>query len=161
MAVRVHARALGEDGAVGRPPPLGQVDVLDAVPAEGVGGDGVGDGLGVEQVGVVVEVGDVVAGLVVVDVVGDTRLAAEEDGLLGRLDLLGAGEETARGDAVLDEGGVVGAAGELGRDGGLAGGAEEVLELLLDGLGAGGAGEVEGAAITVVDAVDVVGAGNL
>ena len=161
MAVTVDARALGEDGAVSRPSALGHVDLLDRVPADGVLGDRVGDGLGVEQVRLVVQVVDVVADQVVVDVVGDAGLAAEHDGLLGRLDLLGAREDTARGDAVLDEGGVVGAAAELGGDGVGVVGAVEVLKLLLDSTGARGTGQVESAAITVVDSVDVVGAGNL
>jgi hypothetical protein len=37
----------------------------------------------------------------------------------------------------------------------------ELLEVLLNDVGAGRAGEVEGASVTVVDTVDVVGGGNL
>lgn len=161
VAVGMYARALGKDSTVGRPPALRHVHLLNAVPAESIGSDGVGDGLAVEQEGLLVEVGDVIAGEMVVDIVGNTDLAAEEDRLLRGLDLLSAGEETARGDAVLDKGGVVGAAAELGGDGGGTVGAEEVLKLLLDGTGAGGSSQVEGVAITIIDTVDVVGARNL
>jgi sugar/nucleoside kinase (ribokinase family) len=98
---------------------------------------------------------------VVVDIVGDANLATEQNSLLGGLELLSTSEETARGNTVLDEGGVVGATAELGGDGVGVVGAEEILKLLLDSTRAGGSSEVESTAITVVDSVDVVGAGNL
>lgn len=140
---------------------LPDVDGLDVVEAQGVLGDRVGDAEGVDVVGIVVEVVDVVTNLVVVDVVGDTGLAAEELGLLVGLETLGTGEETAGGDAVLDEGGVVGAAAELGGDVVDAVAVVELLEVLLNDVGAGGTGQVEGVAITVVDAEHVVGRGDL
>jgi hypothetical protein len=161
-AVAVAAAAAADVlGALSIPAALVEVDLGEALPAESISGNGVGNRLGVEQEGVEGEVVDRVAGLVVVLVVSDAGLATEERGLLLSLEDLSAREETTRGDAVLDESGVVGAARELGRDGGGVLGLEEVLEVLLDQVRADRAGQVEGIAIAVVDAVDVVGAGNL
>lgn len=157
----VLAGSLEELGLVGVPSPGSLVDLGQGLEALGVLGDRVGDALGVEQVGLLVEVLDVVAGKMVVDVVGNTGLAAKELGLMLGLELLGTGEETSRGDAVLDESGVVGSAAELSGDRGLAVGLEELLKVLLEDIGASRASEVEGVSITVVDAIDVVGAGNL
>ena len=161
VAVLKDTRASPELRTVGSPATLLEVDGLERVEAQGVLGDRVGDALGVEQVSLVVEVVDVVARQVVVLVVRLAGLAAEQLCLLLRLDNLGAGKETAGGDAVLDEGGVVGAAAELGgyERGVVA--RVELLKLLLNLGRAGGAGQVECAAVAVVDAVDVVGAGNL
>ncbi|TKW49502.1 hypothetical protein CTA1_1339 [Colletotrichum tanaceti] len=145
---------------VGVPAALGERDGGDGLPAHGVEGDAVGDGLCVDEVGVVVEVVDVVAGLVVVDVVGDAGLAAKEGGLGLGLDALGAREEPAGRDAVLDEGGVVGAPVELGGHVAAAPRLEELLKVLLDDVGARGAREAEGAAVAVVDGQDGVRAGN-
>ncbi|GJD00535.1 hypothetical protein ColKHC_09360 [Colletotrichum higginsianum] len=145
---------------VGVPAALGERDGRDGLPAHRVQRDAVGDGLCVDEVGVVVEVVDVVADEVVVDVVGDAGLAAEERGLGLGLDALGAREEAAGRDAVLDEGGVVGAAVELGGHVAAALGLEELLKVLLDDVGARGAREVEGAAVAVVDGQDGVRAGD-
>ena len=107
------------------------------------------------------EVVDGVADLVVVNIISNARLAAEPLNLLLGLELLGAREEAARGDAVLDEAGVVGAAAELGGDELGVDAAEVVLEVGLDDVGAGRAGDVESVAVTVIDAKLVVGAGDL
>ena len=104
----------------------------DLTPGNRVLGHGISNSLRVDQIRVFGEIVNVVAGLVVVHVVGDARLAAEEHGFLGGLDDLGAGEEASGWDAVLEEGGVVGAAGEDGRDGWEAFLGEEVLEVFLD-----------------------------
>ena len=157
----MSTRPLEELRLIRIPPPLLEVHAGQGLPAHGVLGHGVRDALGVEQVRVVRQVVDVVADLVVVDVVRHARLAAEEQRLLLCLELLGTGEDAARGDSVLDEGGVVGAAGpNFGYVGGAVGLVEE-LKLLLDFGGTGGPGEVEGAAIAIVDTVDVVRAGDL
>lgn len=161
VAVVMRARPLSKDSTVSSPPPLGQINLLDRVPAKRIRCDRVRNRLGVEQIRLLVQVVDVISGLVVVDIICHARLAAKEDSLLRRLDLLSAGEQTARRDAVLDEAGVVGATAEFGRDRPLTGGAEKVFKLLLDSTGAGGASEVEGTAIAVVDTIDVVGAGDL
>ena len=143
------------------PAPLRLVHSRKRVEAKRVLGNGVSDALRVEQIRVVSQVVDVVALLVVVDIVRDAHLATEELSLGLGLETLGTGEETAGGDAVLDESGVVGSAAELGGNVADAVVVVEVLEVLLDDVGAGGAGEVEGVAVAVVDAVDVVGAGDL
>jgi hypothetical protein len=129
--------------------------------AECILGNRVSNGLCVEQKRVKGEVVDVVALLVVVDVEGDTGLATKQLGLLLCLGHLGACKETARRDAVLNKGGVVGAAAELGGDRRNALLLEKVLKVLLDDVGAGGARQVEGATVAVVDGVNVVGGGNL
>jgi hypothetical protein len=98
---------------------------------------------------------------VVVDVVRYPGLAAEQLGLFLGLGHLGAGEQAARRDAVLDEGRVVGAAAEGGGYGGGVFALEEVFEVALEDVGACWAGQVERLAVAVVDAVDVVGAGDL
>lgn len=147
-------------GAVASPPSLVQVDGGEALPAGGILGDRMGNGLGVDEEGLPVEVVNSVADLVIVDVVRDTSLTAEELLLGLGLGDLSTGEETAGGDAVLDEAGVVGAARELGGDRGGALGLVEVLKVLLDDVGSGGAGEVVGGSITIVDAEDVVGGGD-
>jgi hypothetical protein len=157
----VRTGSLEDLGVVGIPSSGEVVDQGNALEALGVLGNRVGDGLGVDEESLLVEVVDGVAGLVVVDVVCDTGLAAELLGLLLGLELLGAGEETTGGNTVLDEGGVIRAAAELRGDRCETLGLEKALEVLLDGVRAGRAGEIEGITITVVDAVDVVGAGNL
>lgn len=155
MRVRLN-EALRIPVQIRAPPPQGSVTLGNALESQRVLGDRVRNGLRVGQEGLLVEVFDGVTSRVVVRVEGNARLAAEESSFLFRLEFLGAGEETAGGDAVLEEGGVVGAAAE---DGGnvvelLA--VEEVFEVLLDGVGPGRAREVEAAAVTVVDAQDVV-----
>lgn len=157
----VSARSLQNRSNLGIPSSSVVSDLRQALPGLGIASNRVSDGLGVDEESLLVEVVDIVANLVVVDIVSDTSLAAKLLGLLLGLELLGAGEETAGGNAVLDEGGVVGAAAELGGDVAETLGLEEALKVLLDGVGASRAGEVEGTSITVVDAVDVVGAGNL
>lgn len=130
-------------------------------PVKSILGNRVSNALGVEQVNVMVEVVDVVAGLVVASVEWLAGLAAEESCLLGGLESLGTSEETTRGNAVLEESGVVRAKSEKGRDVGFALGLVEGLKVLLDSVGASRTGEVEGAAITVVDTEDVVRRCNL
>ena len=102
------------------------------------------------------EVGHVVAGLVVAGVVGLTGGAAEDRGLLGGLDALGAGEQAAGGDADGDERAVVGAAAELRRRRGQVLAVEVVDEQLLDLRRPGRAGGVGVGAVAVVDEADVV-----
>lgn len=161
MGVGVLAGPLEHLGLVGVPSSGSLVDLGQSLEALGVLGDRVGNALGVEEVGLPVEVGDVIASLMVVNIVGNTGLAAEELGLLLGLELLGTGEEAARGNTVLDEGSVIRSAAELRGDIGLAVGLEELLKVLLKDVGASRASEVEGVSITVVDTIDVVGAGNL
>lgn len=144
-----------------RPPPLCQLNLRDRVKTHGILGNRVGNAFGVEQERVVSKVVDRVADLVVVDVVRDARLATEHLDLLLRLEHLRACEEAAGGDAVLDEGGVVGAAAELGGDVAPALGLVVLLEVGLDDVGACGAGDVEGGAVAVVDSKLVVRAGDL
>lgn len=104
MPVPRHApRVVERPVAVRGPAALRQVDGRQARPAHGVLGDRVGDGLGVDEVRVVVQVGDRVPGLVVVGVVGGAGLAAEQGGFFGRLEDFGAGEQATGGDTVLDE----------------------------------------------------------
>lgn len=65
----------------------------------------------------------------------------------------GTGEETTDGDALLQEGSIVGTAGEGGLNGlELLGALEVVLVERLNGVAAGRAGEVVGASVTVKDA---------
>lgn len=148
-------------GPIGVPSPGSLVDAGQRLEALGVLGNRVGNALGVEEVSLLVEVVDVVTLLMVVDVVGNTGLAAKELGLLLSLELLGTSEETTGGDTVLDEGGVIRSTAELRGDIGLAVGLEELFKVLLDNIRASRASEVEGVAITIVDTIDVVGAGNL
>ena len=130
----------------------------DGLQALGVSGHGVCRRLGVEQVRVAVDVIHGVAFGVVVLVVGNAGLAAELLRLFLRLDALGAGEQAAGGDVVLDEGLVVGAAVEGGGHELLVGDlAVVVLEEVLDLGGSRGAGHVEGGSIAVVDHESVVG----
>ncbi len=82
--------------------------------------------------GVVVVVGERVAGEVVAGVVLLACRATPDRGLLGGLDPFGAGEQAARRDAVRDERAVVGPAGEVGALERLADAVEVPLEGLLD-----------------------------
>ncbi len=68
----------------------------------------------------------------VVHVVGDAGRAAKQLGLVFRLEPFGAREQAARGDAVLDEARVVGAAAELGGDRRRVVGGEEGGKVLFD-----------------------------
>lgn len=107
------------------------------------------------------EVVDSVARLVVVDVVGDTRFAAEPLSLLLGLELLGAGEEPTCRYTILDEGGVVGAAVELGGDMLGADALEVVFEVGLENVGAGRPGQVEGVPVSIINTQYVVWTGDL
>ena len=104
----------------------------------------------------VAQVVDGVAGLVVARVVGDAGGAAVDRRLLSGLDALGAGEQATGGDAVVDEGEVVGASVELGRLGRQPLRGEVVEEHLLDSRRAVGPGGAEGRAVTVVHEADEV-----
>jgi len=161
MTMGVRISPLVELGAVARPPPGDAVDTGERVKAVGVLGNGVSQSLGVEKEGVLGQVVDGITGTMVVDVVGHASLAIEELCLLLGHNALGTGKESARGDAVLNESGIVGTARELGghRRNTLAG--EEVLKVLLDDIGAGGALKTESIAVAVINAVDEVGARNL
>lgn len=159
MAVSAGSLQNGSDLSIPSSSVVGNLG--EALPGLGISSNRVSDGLGVDEEGLLVEVVDIVANLVVVDIVSDTSLATELLGLLLGLELFGAGEETAGGNTVLDESGVVGAAAELGGNVAETLGLEEALKVLLDGVGSSRAGEVEGASITVVDTVNIVGTSNL
>lgn len=128
------------------------------VETEPVRGDGMRDGLGAHPEHGQVEVGHVVTGAVVVDVVRNACLPAEESLLGIRLDHLSAREEPARGDPRVQKGPVVGSAVEVRRHERLLGLVFEVIFKQAFGLGgAGGARDVEGRSVPVVDTVDVIG----
>ena len=116
--------------------------------------------LGVPLESIQRQVGDVVASLVVVDVVSNTNLAAEEFELLLSLDDFSTSEETARSDSAVQETGVVAAAAEVRGDGVEAVGREEVLEEDFRLSATGGAGLVVSASVAIVDSEDVVGGGD-
>ena len=99
----------GEACSTGVPLPERGVGFRYAVPAHGVFCNRVGDTLGVEKVCLVVEVINGVALLVVAYIESDTSLATKQTCFLLGLKDFSAGEETAGGNAVLEEGGVVGA----------------------------------------------------
>lgn len=128
----------------------------DALKRDGVLGNRVGDALRVEEVSIMSKVVDVIALLVVASVEGLASLTAEELGLLRGLENFGTGEESSRGDAVLEECGIVGAESEERGDVGKAACLVELLEILLDLVGTSCTREVECAAITVVDTEDIV-----
>lgn len=86
----------------------------EAGPAGRVGGDGVGDGLGVVQENTDVQVLDIVLGAVVVGVHLDASGSAPDSNLLGGFDVVGARVEPTAGDTDIEEGPVVRAAIELG-----------------------------------------------
>lgn len=155
------ARPRRELSPISSPAPLLHINRLQRLKAHSILGHRVGNRLAIKQERIIVQVLDIITNLMVVDIVGNTSFTAEELGFLLRLELLGAGEETTGGDAVFDEGGVVGAAAEFGGYVGGAFGLVELLEVGFEDVGAGGAGEVEGVAVAIVDAVDVVGAGDL
>jgi hypothetical protein len=106
------------------------------------------------------EVVDCVAGLVVARVIGQTRSAAVDGRLLGRLENLGAAEQAAGGDPDRDEGAVVRAAVERGGVGRLALAGEMLVEQRLDLRGAGRSRRRGVGAVAVVDEPDVVGYGS-
>ena len=86
------------------------------------------NGLGALEESAQIQITDIVARAVVIDVVGDVGLSAEQGLFLGGLDALCAREETAGGDAGVGEGGVVGAAVEFFGDPVEAGVVGEVLK---------------------------------
>lgn len=128
-----------------------------AVEAEAIRGDGVRNGLGAHLERGQVEVGDVVAGAVVINVVRNAGLAAEELLLGFRLKDFSACEKPARGDARVQKGPVVGAAVEIG-------GHERLVRLVFEVIfkqsfgftGAWRARNVEGRSVAVVDTVYVI-----
>jgi hypothetical protein len=136
------------------------VDRSKAVKANSILSNSCSNSLGVPLESVQSKVGDVVPSLVIVDVVSNTNLAAEEFKLFLSLDNLSTSEETARSDAAIQETGVVAAAAEVRRNGVEAVGGEEVLEEDFRFGAAGGAGLVVGASVAVVDSEDVVGRGD-
>lgn len=131
-----------------------------AVKADGVLGDRISNGPGVDQESLGIEVGKVVANQVVVPVVGDAGLTTIEDRLLGCLEHLSTSEETAGWDTDVEERTIVGAAAELGALEGDVVAPEVVLESLLGLCGTGGTGQVEARSVAVIDAVEVVGGGD-
>jgi hypothetical protein len=139
------------------PLPQRRIRPGDPLKAERILGHTIRNTLRIQQIRVFSKVVDIVTCLVIARVERRARLTAKHDGFLLRLEDLGAGEEAAGGDAVFEERGVVGAQGEEGGDVGKAAGFVEFFEILLDLVGARGAGEVEGVAVAIVDAQDVVG----
>lgn len=113
-----------------------------------------------QQPGLLVEVVDGVAGLVVVlveDLAGNT---APDLLLLLGLDFVSTGGGSAGRNVGVKERTVVGTAVEFGGVGRDAGADEVLLEELLDVIAAVRAGEAVGASVAVVDLVDVVGGGD-
>jgi hypothetical protein len=145
------------------PPPVDNssgVDRAQALKASSVLGNGSSDGLGVPLESVPGKVGDVIACLVVVNVKGNTGLAAEELSLFSSLDDLSTSEKTTRGDAKVEETSVVATPGEVSGDRVETVGREELLEEDLSLATASGTGLVESTSVTVVDAENVVGRGD-
>lgn len=108
-----------------------------------------------------VQIGHIVARLVVIAVIRHARLTAKQRLFFRRLDALGAREEPAGRDPHVQERSIIGAAAEFIRhpfQSGVVG--EIILEELLRLRGAGRAREAEGVAVAVVDAVFVVGRGD-
>ena len=136
------------------------VDRSQALEASSVLGNCSSDGLGVPLESVPREVSDVVARAMVVDVVRNTGLAAEELSLLLGLDDFSTGEEATRGNTEVEETSIITATAEIRWHRVKTILSEEVLEESLRLRAAGGAGHVEGAAVAVVDAQDVVGRGD-
>lgn len=95
--------------ALGVSSPQCRVCPWDALEAESVFGHAVCNALCIEQVRVMSQVVDVVALLVVARIEWLSSLTAKELRFLGCLEYFGAGEEAAGGNAVFQEGGVVGA----------------------------------------------------
>jgi hypothetical protein len=131
-----------------------------AIEANSVLSNSRSNSLGVPLESIQRQVRNVIALLVVVDVVRNTHLATKEFKLLLRLDDLSASEETTRSDPAIQETGVIAAAAEVRRDGVEAVGREEVLEEDFRLGAAGGAGLVVGASVAVVDSENVVGRGD-
>jgi hypothetical protein len=96
----------------------------------------------------------------VVNVICDAGLTAEELSLFFGLDDLSTSEETTRGDTKVEETSVVATAAEVSGDRVKTVGSEELLEEDLCLATASGTGLVESTSVTVVDAEDVVGRGN-
>jgi hypothetical protein len=160
VGVGVSASALKDLSVVGVPSSGEVVHLGNTLEALGVLGNRVGNGLGVDKESLLVEVVNGITSLVVVDVVSNTSLTAKLLGLLLSLELLGTSEKTTRRNTVLDESGVIGATAKLGRNGSETLGLEELFKVLLNGVGTSGTSKVESITITVVDTVDIVGAGN-
>ena len=142
--------------SAGVPLPERGVGFRYAVPAHAVFCNRVGNALGVEKVCLVVEVVDCVALLVVAHIESDASLTTEQTCFLLGLEDFSAGEETAGGNAVLEEGGIVGAESKQGGHVWLAVGLVELLKVLLDCVGTSRSGEVERTAISILNTQDVV-----
>lgn len=123
----------------------------------GIRRDRVGDGPGVDQERLQVQVVHRVADAVVVLVVRHARRAAIQRRLRLRLDLLRPREQPARRDAHVQERPVVGAPAELGRLRRQLLAGEVSFEQRLRLGRSRGAAEVEGRPVAVVDAEEVVG----
>lgn len=129
MTRRRLAKHLGLCGCLS---PLGRIYCRQRVEAGRVLCHGVCYALCVEEVRILREVVNGVSCLVVVDIVCDARLAAKEEGLLGRLDALGPREDASSWDAILNERGIVGSTAELGGYGRGILAPEEFLERLFE-----------------------------
>lgn len=131
-----------------------------ALPAKRILRHGIRNTLRIQKIRIQRQVINIIALLVIARIKRLASLTTKQLCFLRGLEDLGASEQATGGDAVFEECGVVGTQGEEGGDVGEAAGLVEELEVALDGVGARGAGEVEGAAVAVVDAEDVVGRGD-
>ena len=113
--------------------------------------------LGIRHESLKIEVRVVVSGLMVIDIVRNARFAAENGCFFFGFDFFGAGKDASCWDADVEEGTVVGAAVEIGGLCRQAFGGEVVFEEELCFCATWRTGEVEGAAVAVVEGCDVVG----
>lgn len=157
-----HPR-LARSSSLGQPPRwcggrgVGKHFGGQAIKAEPIRGHGMRDGLGAHLERCQIEVGYVIPCAVVVDVVRNAGLAAEEFLLGFRLEDLGAREKPARRNSRVQKRPVVGAAVKIG-------GHERFVGLVFEVIfkqpfslaGAWRAGNVEGRSIPVIDAINII-----
>lgn len=135
---------------------LGWGNNIEGLSGDTKNGNSVSNSLGVLDLGLPGNVGDIVASGVVADIVCDTSLTAVGSSLLWGLELLRSSEETTRGNTVLEERSVIGASGEVSWEGLNANGLEVVLEELLGLSRSQWAGGSELGSVTVVNTVEEV-----
>lgn len=107
------------------------------------------------------QVVDVVADLVVVDIISDASLATEQLGLLFSLENFRTSEKTTGGNTVLDECGIVRATTKLRGDKGDTLLLVKLLKVRLNNIRASRTGKVKRIAVSIVDTIDIVRASNL
>lgn len=134
----------------------------ETVKPSAIESNSVRNSLGVDLKGLRVDVRRIVTSLVVVDIVRDASLTAEQSRLLLGLEHLGSGEQATSGDARSQKWTVVAAPGERSRDAVVSlrvePGRERSLCLRRASWARLKVGEL--AAVAIVNAEDVVGAGN-